>query len=109
MTPTWRLRQRVHSPRGGLTVIEVVLRTSAALDCLQAICELDDDLIVGAGTVLDGGQAKEVLSRGASFIVSPGLDEDSVRIAQENDAPIFPGIVTPSEAMRARNLGRKTW
>ena len=90
---------------GGLTVVEVVLRTEAALDCLQAICELDDDLIVGAGTVLDGEQAREVLKRGAAFIVSPGLDEESVRVSQENGVPIFPGIVTPSEAMRARNLG----
>ena len=90
---------------GGLTVIEVVLRTPAALDCLQAICELDDDLVVGAGTVLDGSQAAEVLNRGASFIVSPGLDEESVKIAQSNDAPILPGVYTPSEVIRARNMG----
>ena len=51
---------------GGLTVIEVVLRTEAALECLSAISEMDDDLIVGAGTVLSGSQATEVLERGAN-------------------------------------------
>ena len=90
---------------GGLTVIEVVLRTPAALECLHAICELDDDLIVGAGTVLSPSQATTVLEQGAKFIVSPGLDESVVGIAQENDVPVFPGVMTPSEVMKARNLG----
>jgi len=90
---------------GGLTVIEVVLRTPAALDCLQAICELDEDLIVGAGTVLSSAQATTVLERGAQFIVSPGLDEASVGVAQTAGVPIFPGVMTPSEVMKARNLG----
>jgi 2-dehydro-3-deoxyphosphogluconate aldolase/(4S)-4-hydroxy-2-oxoglutarate aldolase len=90
---------------GGLTVIEVVLRTSAALDCLQAICELDDDIIVGAGTVLSADQAIAVLERGAQFIVSPGLDEAMVGVAQANSVPVFPGTMTPSEVMKARNLG----
>ena len=90
---------------GGLTVIEVVLRTPAALECLHAICELDDDLIVGAGTVLSPAQANTVLEKGAKFIVSPGLDESIVAIAQDNDVPVFPGVMTPSEVMKARNLG----
>jgi len=91
--------------KGGLTVIEVVLRTPTALECLQAICSMEEDLIVGAGTVLSASQATEVLERGAQFIVSPGLDEASVSIAQENDVPIIPGVMTPSEVMRAQNLG----
>ncbi len=90
---------------GGLTVIEVVLRTPAALECMHAICELDDDLIVGAGTVLSPSQATTVLEQGAKFIVSPGLDESIVGIAQDNNVHVFPGVMTPSEAMRARNLG----
>ncbi len=90
---------------GGLSVIEVVLRTDAALDCLQAICELDDDLLVGAGTVMSGAQSEAVLARGAQFIVAPGLDDASVGIAQKANVPIFPGVMTPTEAMRAQNLG----
>lgn len=91
--------------KGGLTVIEVVLRTPAALDCMHAICELDDDLIVGAGTVLSSSQATTVLEQGAQFIVSPGLDASIVSVAQDNDVPVFPGVMTPSEVMAARNLG----
>ncbi len=90
---------------GGLTVIEVVLRTPSSMDCLSAICDLDDDIIVGAGTVLSAEQASTVLDQGAKFIVSPGLDESIVQIAQENNIPVFPGINTPSEIMKARNLG----
>jgi len=93
---------------GGLTVIEVVLRTPAALECLAAICALDDDLIVGAGTVLSAAQASDVLQRGAQFIVSPGLDEATVGIAQDNDVPVFPGVMTPTEVMKARGLGLDT-
>lgn len=92
---------------GGLTVIEVVLRTPAALDCLQAICEMNGDLIAGAGTVLSAEQAETVLGRGAQFIVSPGLDEATVGVARDADVQIFPGVVTPSEVMKARNLGIK--
>ncbi|MCH9693580.1 MAG: bifunctional 4-hydroxy-2-oxoglutarate aldolase/2-dehydro-3-deoxy-phosphogluconate aldolase [Gammaproteobacteria bacterium] len=94
--------------KGGLTVIEVVLRTEAALECLSAICEMDDNLIVGAGTVLSGAQATEVLSRGAKFIVSPGLDETMVGVAQDAGVPVLPGTMTPSEVMKARNLGLDT-
>ncbi len=90
---------------GGLTVIEVVLRTPAAMECLHAICELDDDIVVGAGTVLSGAQASAVLEKGAQFIVSPGLDESIVGVAQDNGVAVFPGVMTPSEAMKARNLG----
>ena len=90
---------------GGLTVIELVLRTPAAMECLEAITQLDDDLIVGAGTVLSAGQASEVLGRGARFIVAPGLDEATVTVAKNAGVPIFPGIMTPSEAMKALNLG----
>jgi 2-dehydro-3-deoxyphosphogluconate aldolase/(4S)-4-hydroxy-2-oxoglutarate aldolase len=90
---------------GGLSVIEVVLRTAAALECLEALCELDDDIIVGAGTVLSVDQASKCFDRGAAFLVSPGLDEASVHLAEEKGAPIFPGTMTPSEVMRARILG----
>lgn len=93
---------------GGLTVIEVVLRTPAAMDCLQALCELDDDIIVGAGTVLSVDQAKDTLKRGAKFIVSPGLDESIVAVAKDNAVPVFPGVATASEIMKARSLGIET-
>ena len=93
---------------GGLSVLEVVLRTDEALECLEAIVKKFPDAHVGAGTVLSADQSKEVLARGASFIVSPGLDDASVQVAQSSNIPIFPGVVTPSELQRAWNLGLRT-
>lgn len=93
---------------GGLTVLEVVLRTDEALSCLEAIVSRFPDAHVGAGTVLSADQANEVIARGASFIVSPGLDEASVYVAQSDQIPIYPGISTPTELQRAWNLGLRT-
>ena len=90
---------------GGLNMIEVVLRTDAALTCLEAISQELPDVVVGAGTVLNADQADEVVRRGAKFIVSPGLDEGVVSSAKANNLPIFPGVVTPSEVQRAANMG----
>ena len=90
---------------GGLTVMEVVLRTDAALDCLQAIAKEVDGVIPGAGTVLTAAQAEAALAAGARFIVSPGLDDGVVRVAAERGVPVIPGTYTPSEVQRALNLG----
>jgi len=93
---------------GGLDVLEVVLRTDAALDCLEAIAKEFPQAHVGAGTVFNAAQSEEVIRRGATFIVSPGLDEPSVKVAQSNDIAILPGVATPSELMRAHNMGLRT-
>lgn len=90
---------------GGLSVIEVVLRTDAALNCLEAVAAACPDAIVGAGTVLSEAQALSVVDAGAQFIVSPGLDEAVVAVAKLRKLPVFPGIATATEAQRAWNLG----
>lgn len=90
---------------GGLEVLEVVLRTDAALDCLTAIVEAFPDANVGAGTVLTPQQAETVIDRGAKFLVSPGLHDETVGVAQKAGLPILPGIATASEMQRAYNLG----
>lgn len=93
---------------GGLSVVEVVLRTSAAMDCLQAIAQSVPEAIVGAGTVLSENQAEAVIKAGAQFIVSPGLYAPVVRIAQAAEMPIFPGVATASECQAAWNLGLRS-
>jgi len=93
---------------GGLTVIEVVLRTDAALDCLEAIAKEFPNAHVGAGTVLSAEQCKEVIKRGAKFIVSPGLDVASVEVANEAGLPILPGVSTATELQQAWNFGLRT-
>lgn len=90
---------------GGLNVVEVVLRTDRALECLQAIATAVPETIAGAGTVLSVEQATAALDSGARFIVSPGLDAGVVGIARDGGVPIYPGIMTPGELQRAFNLG----
>ncbi len=93
---------------GGLTVIEVVLRTPAAIQCLKAIAREVPEAIVGAGTVLDEEQVEAVLLAGAKFIVSPGLYAPVVRVAQSAELPVFPGVATASEVQNAWNMGLRT-
>jgi 2-dehydro-3-deoxyphosphogluconate aldolase/(4S)-4-hydroxy-2-oxoglutarate aldolase len=90
---------------GGLTVVEVVLRTSAAIESLEQVVKAVPEAIVGAGTVLSDQQARNVLQAGAQFIVSPGLYAPVVQVAQSEDVPVFPGIATASEAQNAWNMG----
>ena len=93
--------------KGGLTVVEVVLRTDTALDCLRAIASEVNEVIAGAGTVLNAAQAESVVDAGAKFIVSPGLDEDVVAVAKATGLPLYAGISTATEVQRAHNLGLK--
>ena len=93
---------------GGLDVLEVVLRTDAAMDCLEAIAKEFPQAHVGAGTVLSADQSKEVIRRGAGFIVSPGLDPASVDVAKGAGIPILPGISTATELQSAWNMGLRT-
>ena len=90
---------------GGLSVAEIVFRTDAALECLAAVAAEVPEMIAGAGTVLSPAQAEQAIDAGARFVVSPGLDKDTVRLCQSNTIPIYPGVMTPSEATRAWNLG----
>ena len=82
--------------------------TSAASPSPQAVADQVPEMIAGAGTVLSAAQAREAIENGAQFIVSPGLDESVVALAKENNVPIYPGTMTPSEVQRAFNLGLDT-
>lgn len=93
---------------GGLTVIEVVLRTEAAVASLAEIVTAVPDAIVGAGTVLSERQAAEVVFAGARFIVSPGLYAPVVEYAASARLPVFPGVATASEAQNAWNMGLRS-
>jgi 2-dehydro-3-deoxyphosphogluconate aldolase/(4S)-4-hydroxy-2-oxoglutarate aldolase len=90
---------------GGLPVAEITLRTDAALESIRVIAREANGIIVGAGTVINREQAQAACEAGAQFLVSPGLVEDVVIWAQENQIPILAGAVTPTEMIRAINLG----
>lgn len=106
--PTTALKVSEALLAGGLDVLEVVLRTDAALDCLEAIAKEFPHAHVGAGTVLSADQSQEVIRRGATFIVSPGLDAASVKVANDAGIPILPGISTATELQQAWNMGLRT-
>lgn len=91
--------------RGGLDLIEVTLRTPAALDAIRAIRAEVPQARVGAGTVLSPEQAQEAIDAGARFIVSPGMTPRLIEAAQRWPVPFLPGAVTASEAMSLSDLG----
>ncbi|MCF7848149.1 MAG: bifunctional 4-hydroxy-2-oxoglutarate aldolase/2-dehydro-3-deoxy-phosphogluconate aldolase [Kiritimatiellales bacterium] len=90
---------------GGISVMELVLRTPAALDALRAICEQVPDMLAGVGTILTPGQVMEVKDAGADFGVAPGMNPRVIRAAQEVGLPFAPGITTPSDLEAAIELG----
>src|SRR5690606_7651281 len=63
------------------------------------------DLLVGAGTVLDGMQAEAAIDAGAAFLVTPGYADDVVSVAQRRGVPVVPGVATATEVLRARQSG----
>jgi 2-dehydro-3-deoxyphosphogluconate aldolase/(4S)-4-hydroxy-2-oxoglutarate aldolase len=93
--------------KGGIDFMEITFRTECAADCISEISRKVPEMNVGAGTVLNVSQARLAVERGAGFIVSPGLDEETVRWAIENNIPVIPGAVTPTEIMKAVGLGLK--
>lgn len=90
---------------GGMDLIEITLRTDAALPAIREILTQRPNMQVGAGTVLNIRQAKQALDLGCQFVVSPGLDEELVDWAAMSSIPILAGAVTASEIMHGINMG----
>ena len=91
--------------RGGIRIIEVTLRTPAALASIERIAASVPDLVVGAGTVTAPGHAKQALDAGARFIVTPGATDGLLDAVAATGLPFLPGVSTVSEAMRAAERG----
>jgi len=90
---------------GGVPVIELTLRTPVALACLEQIATHVPDILVGAGTILTPDQAKDAVSAGAQFLVSPGTTDTLVSAMQDTGLPHLPGASTVSEVLRLLELG----
>jgi 2-dehydro-3-deoxyphosphogluconate aldolase / (4S)-4-hydroxy-2-oxoglutarate aldolase len=90
--------------RGGLTVLEVTLRTSAALDVIAEMAKVDG-AIVGAGTVLNANDLDASIAAGATFIVSPGLTEPLGKAAISSGIPFLPGTANAGDIMRGLDMG----
>lgn len=90
---------------GGVNVMELTLRTPAALDALGKIVQAVPGMIVGAGTVLTLEQLKQAKAAGAAFAVAPGFNPRIVSAAKEAKFSFAPGVMTPSEIEGAVELG----
>ena len=92
---------------GGVDTMEITFRTACAPEAIKAVAENCPEVLVGAGTIVNVEQAKLAVEMGAKFIVSPGFSEKIVAWCVENNIPVAPGCVTPTEIMAALEYGLK--
>ena len=90
---------------GGITVLEITLRTDAALDAIALLAKEVPEANIGAGTVVNTDDLHRVRDAGASFALSPGSTTSLLKNAKEIDFPLIPGIATGSEIMSGMELG----
>ncbi|OGO75813.1 MAG: keto-deoxy-phosphogluconate aldolase [Chromatiales bacterium RIFOXYA1_FULL_46_5] len=91
--------------QGGVTAVEVVLRTAAALECISAIRAEVPQLLTGAGTILSAKDATNAKAAGAQFLVSPASTPDLLKAMINTELALAPGVATPSEMAMALELG----
>ncbi|WP_171169468.1 bifunctional 4-hydroxy-2-oxoglutarate aldolase/2-dehydro-3-deoxy-phosphogluconate aldolase [Streptomyces sp. I05A-00742] len=90
----------------GLTSLEISLATPFALDAVATLVrEVGDEAVIGAGTVLDAASARLAVEAGARFLSSPALDPEVLRTGHRHGVPVFVGVSTPAEIVRALELG----
>jgi len=90
---------------GGVPVIELTLRTPEALACIERIATQVPEILLGAGTIVAPEQAKDAVSAGARFLVSPGTTDELAAAMQDTGLPHLPGASTVSEVVRLLELG----
>lgn len=90
---------------GGIRMLEVTLRTPAALGCIERIAKEVPEAVVGAGTVRSSAEAEAAAKAGARFAVSPGLTLTVAQACQAQGLPLLPGVATGSEIMMAVEAG----
>jgi 2-dehydro-3-deoxyphosphogluconate aldolase/(4S)-4-hydroxy-2-oxoglutarate aldolase len=90
---------------GGISMIEVTLRTPRSLDVIRCIAETLPDMVLGVGTIRRPEQIEPALRAGAKFLVSPGLSPALAAAAADAPVPFLPGVATVSEALAAVERG----
>lgn len=91
---------------GGVTTVEITADTPDAPQLIERIAtRAEDDLLLGAGTVLDPETARSVLQAGAQFVVTPTLNRQVIEVANRYDSLVAPGVFTPTEAVEAFEAG----
>ncbi len=91
---------------GGVTLIEITMSVPGAIDTIKELTQkYKDEIIMGAGTILDPETARAALLAGAQFIVTPALNLDVIQLAHRYSAVVVPGAMTPTEILTAWNAG----
>ncbi|WP_218354886.1 bifunctional 4-hydroxy-2-oxoglutarate aldolase/2-dehydro-3-deoxy-phosphogluconate aldolase [Alteromonas lipotrueiana] len=90
---------------GGIKVLEVTLRTAQALDVIKRIATEVPDALIGAGTVTNAQELKNVVEAGAKFAISPGMTAELLKAGKECEIPLIPGISSTSDLMKAKDAG----
>ncbi len=91
---------------GGIDVIEITMTVPGAVEVIaEVVRRYGEHVLVGAGTVLDSVSAGECLSAGASFIVSPSIDEGTIALCRNESVAVLPGALTPTEVVHAWRMG----
>ncbi|HWF07710.1 MAG TPA: bifunctional 4-hydroxy-2-oxoglutarate aldolase/2-dehydro-3-deoxy-phosphogluconate aldolase [Bryobacteraceae bacterium] len=91
---------------GGIPIVELTMTVPGAIDLIAALSHsMGSKVLIGAGTVLDRETAQRCLDAGAQFLVSPGFDSETVRLANSTDTLIMAGALTPTEVITAWKTG----
>ena len=90
---------------GGIDVMEITLRSDAALKAIEAVAKAVPDMHTGAGTVTRVREVQQVIDAGASFALSPGATDALVEAVKTARLPFIPGVMTPGEVMHRREQG----
>jgi 2-dehydro-3-deoxyphosphogluconate aldolase/(4S)-4-hydroxy-2-oxoglutarate aldolase len=91
---------------GGITTIEVTMTVPGAVRLIAELCEkYNDEILIGAGTVMDPETARECINAGAKFIISPALNFDTILYCNETETVVMPGALTPTEVVNAWDAG----
>ena len=94
---------------GGMTAVEITLRTEAALDSIRAVKDQVPEMLVAAGTITNPGELEAAVNAGADFCLSPGLTEQLLRASSEAGVDFVPGVCTASEVMLGMDYGYTTF
>jgi len=90
----------------GVPIFEITLTVPGAVNVIEQLCRrFGDEVLIGAGTVLDPEAASECVTAGARFIVSPSLNLETIRFCNTREIPVFPGALTPTEVVTAWQAG----
>jgi 2-dehydro-3-deoxyphosphogluconate aldolase/(4S)-4-hydroxy-2-oxoglutarate aldolase len=91
---------------GGVRTLEITMTVPGAVDIIRSLsATLPDDIVLGAGTVLDAATVAKVIDAGARFVVAPVFSRDTIRACHDRDVPVMPGCFTPTEILRAWQVG----